>query len=228
MATVFKSISYLIVLTMVLLCCSCEEKNQSWTLITGSVLSMEDHKQVHSAFLISDNELLASTRDDGSFEIDSQDPGMYSILCSSLGFKDTLIQIEVKEGALTELDFFLNTDDSRGRVYGELHDQFLYNEQLARDPSMADWNGEELFDGLSGATLQTVTFGYDLPSAEIFIGDSLIALTDGFGQYWVDLQSGTYPLRVSMPGYRDSIQIIQVEPDSHIFANFILTQQSLP
>jgi len=228
MATVHKSIYHLFLITTILLLNSCEDENQTWTLIKGSVLSMEDHKSVHSAFLISDNEILASTREDGSFEIDSQDPGMYSILCSSLGFKDTLIQIEVKEGALTVLDFFLNTDDSRGRVYGELHDQSLYNEQLARNPSMADWNGEELFDGLSGATLQTVTFGYDLPSAEIFIGDSLIALTDGFGQYWVDLQSGTYPLRVSMPGYRDTIQIIQVEQDSHIFANFILTQQSMP
>ena len=225
MATVHKSICYLFFITTVLLCSSCKDENQGWTLIQGSVLSMEGHKQVHPAFLIIGNELLASTREDGSFEIDSHEPGLYSMICSSLGFRDTLIQIEVKEGTVTMLDFFLTTDDSRGRIYGELHDQSLYDAQLTKNPSMASWNGKELFDGVSGATIQTMTFGYDLPSAEIYIGDSLIALTDGFGQYWVDLQSGTYPLRVSMPGYRDTTQIIQVEPDSHIFANFILSQQ---
>ena len=225
MATVHKSICYIFFITSILLYAGCEDENQAWTLIQGSVLSMEGHKQVHSAFLIIGNELLASTREDGSFEIDSHDPGLHSILCSSLGFRDTLIQIEVKEGALTELDFFLSADDSHGRVYGELHDQTLYNAQLAGNPSIAGWNGKELFDGISGATIQTMTFGSDLPSAEIYVGDSLIALTDGFGQYWVDLQAGTYPLHVSLSGYRDTIQIIQVKPDSDIFANFILSQQ---
>ncbi len=224
MATVNKSICYLILLA-VLLCSSCEDENQDWTLIQGSVLNIEDHEQIHPSFLFLENELLATTLENGTFEIDSLEPGICSVLCSSLNFRDTLIQIVVKEGAITVFDFFLTSDDSLGRLYGELHDQSLYDAQLTRNPSIADWNGRELFDGVSGATIQTMTFDYDLPSAEIYIGDSLIALTDGFGQYWVDLQSGTYPLRVSMSGYKDTTQIIRQEPDTDIFANFILSKQ---
>jgi len=137
----------------------------------------------------------------------------------------SVLNIEVKVGAVTVHDFFLTPDDPRGRVYGELHDQALYEAQLSKNPSMADWNGKELFDGVSGATIQTMTFVYDLPSGEIYMGDSLIAMADGFGQYWVDLQAGTYPLRVSMPGWEDHIQVVMVPPNSDIFANFILSKQ---
>jgi len=226
MATANKLIFYSIFM-VALLCCSCEENNQEWTLIQGSVLNIEDQKQVYHSFLFMGDELLVSTRDNGTFEIDSLEAGSYSLLCSSLGFRDTLIQIEVKEGAITMLDFFLTPDDSKGRIYGELHDQSLYNEELSKNPSMANWTGEELFDGVSGASIQTMTFGYDLPAAEIYIGDSLLTLTDGFGQYWTDVQSGTYPFRVSMPGWEDHIRVVSVEAGSKAFCNFILFQQSI-
>jgi len=119
----------------------------------------------------------------------------------------------------------LSPDDSKGRIYGELHDKMLYDEQLKANPSMAAWDGKELFDGVSGATIQTMTFGFDLPASEIFIGDSLFALTDGFGQYWFDIQAGTYPLRICCTGYQDTMQIIKVEPDNSVFANFILLKE---
>ncbi len=203
---------------------ACEEENKTWTLLVGSVQSMEGHKEVHSFFLILGDELLA-TSNDGSFEIDSLEAGSYSILCSSLGFRDTLIQIEVSEGVVTVCDIFLTEDYSRGWVYGELHDSEQYHGRLSLDPSMEDWTGKELFDGVSGATIQTMTFGYDLPPAEIYIEDSLLTLTDGFGQYWIDIQSGTYPIRVSMPGWDEDTKVIRVEPDSTAFCNFILAQQ---
>jgi hypothetical protein len=81
-----------------------------------------------------------------------------------------------------------------------------------------------LFDGVSGATIQTMTFGLDLPASEIYIGDSLFSVTDGFGQYWFDIQSGTYPLRISSIGYKDTMLIVKVDPDSRIFSNFILAK----
>jgi len=36
--------------------------------------------------------------------------------------------------------------------------QKLYDEQLIVNPSMADWNENELFDGVSGATIQSGTY----------------------------------------------------------------------
>ena len=203
---------------------SCQDENRTFLQIRGSVVSMKEHEQL-SAFMILGEELKAETGADGSYEIDSLEPGRYELLVSSLNYKDTLVGIELKEGYSEEILVLLEEDESGGRVYGELHDRALYDAELIRNPEMADWTGKNLFDGVSGATIQTITFGNDLPAAEIFIGDSLIAFTDGFGQYWSDIQSGTYPLRVSLPGYEESIQLVRVLPDSFIYANFILSQK---
>ena len=183
-----------------------------------------DDEIIHPAFLILGDELLTVTDDKGTYEIISLDPGIYSLLCTAIYYGDKTIQVEVVEGNTVFNDFLLSPDDSKGRVYGELHDQTIYDEQLIVNPSMADWNGKELFDGVSGATIQTMTFGFDLPASEIYIGDSLFSVTDGFGQYWFDIQSGTYPLRISSIGYMDTMQIVKVEPDARTFANFILSK----
>jgi hypothetical protein len=220
--------NYLFFLAAMLCCNACEEEKMGWTLLVGSVQSVEGNKEVHSAFLILGDELLATSKEDGSFEIDSLEAGSYSLLCSSLGFHDTLVQLEVREGSITNWDIFLTEDYSRGWVYGELHDAEQYQARLTLDSSMSGWTGKELFDGVSGATIQTMTFGYDLPAADIYVGDSLLTKSDGFGQYWTDIQSGTYPIRVSMPGWEDHIHVIHVEPDSIAFCNFILSQQKVP
>jgi hypothetical protein len=216
---------YLIPLAALFLCSSCEEEYPDETTLLGTVANILDDEPVHPAFLILGDELLASSDENGVFELTSFEPGVYSILCSAIGFHDETIIIEVKEGKITHNDFHLTPGNRKGSVYGELHDQSIYKERLIADPSMANWSDGELFDGVSGATIQTMTFGYDLPPSELYIGDSLFSLTDGFGQYWFEVQAGTYPLSISSPGYRDSTMIIKVEPDTSIFGNFILKEK---
>ena len=216
--------SFLILLVTLLIISSCEKKSHSGTNLQGTAMNALDHKTIPSAFLILGDELLAVSDADGAFEITVLDPGTYSLICSAFDFDDLDTQITLEAGEVTSHDFLLSPDNSEGRVYGELHDQILYEEQLQVNPSMAAWDGKQLFDGVSGATIQTMTYGFDLPASEIYIGDSLFAITDGFGQYWFDVQSGTYPLRISSPGYRDTIQIVKVEPDSRVYANFILSK----
>ena len=218
-------ISNLLFLAAMLMCISCEKENPAETVLLGTVKNVQDDETVHPAFLILGDELLATTDESGTYEIKSLDPGIYSLVCSALSYADKTMQIELKEGNVVSNDFLLSSDSSEGRVYGELHDQTLYDEQLELDPSMGDWNGKELFDGVSGATIQTMTFGLDLPASEIYIGDSLFSVTDGFGQYWFDVQSGTYPVRISSTGYQDTLQIVRVEPDSRVYANFILSKE---
>ena len=186
---------------------------------------MLDDETIHPAFLILGDELLTITDESGTYEITSLDPGIYTLVCSAIDYGDKTIQVELEAGNVVSNDFLLSPYYSKGSVYGELHDQTLYNERLIDNPSMADWNGKELFDGVSGATIQTMTFGFDLPASEIYIGDSLFSVTDGFGQYWFDIQSGTYPLRVSSIGYKDSVKIVKVDPDTSFFANFILLKE---
>ncbi len=218
-------ISYLVFFVTMLIYSSCDEKYQTGTVLQGTVRNILDDETIHPAFLILGDELLTITDDNGIYEITSLDPGIYSLVCSAINYGDKTMQVEVEDGNVVFNDFLLSPDDSKGRIYGELHDQTLYEERLIVNPSMADWNGKELFDGVSGATIQTMTFGFDLPASEIYIGDSLFSVTDGFGQYWFDIQSGTYPLRVSSIGYKDTVQIVKVEPDTSIFANFILLKE---
>ena len=217
-------ISFLVCILTILLCNSCDKESPTGTVLQGTVRNMQDDQPIYPAFLILDNELLATTNESGSYEINSLDPGIYSLVFSAINYADKTIQLELKEGHEQSNDVVLSPDHSEGRVYGELHDQTLYDEELLVNPSMEDWNGKELYEGVSGATIQTPTFGNDLPSSEIYIGDSLMELTDGFGQYWFDVQCGTYPLRVSSNAYRDTMQIIKVEADSRIYANFILSE----
>ena len=220
----YNCISYLVLFFTMLICSSCDEKYQAEAILRGTVKNMLDDETIHPAFIILGDELLTITDDNGKYEITSLDPGVYSLLCSAINYGDKTMQVAVEEGIVVSNDFLLSPDDSKGRVYGELHDQTLYDERLIVNPSMADWNGKELFDGVSGATIQTMTFGFDLPASEIYIGDSLFSVTDGFGQYWFDIQSGTYPLRISSIGYMDTMQIVKVEPDARTFANLILSK----
>jgi hypothetical protein len=208
-----------------LICGSCEKKSGSGTVLQGTAVNVQDQSPIPFAFLILGEEWLAVTDAEGSFEITTLDPGTHTLICSAIDYGDDSVRITIDAGDVVSYDFQLSPDDSKGRIYGELHDQTLYDEQLKVNPSMAAWSGKELFDGVSGATIQTMTFGMDLPASEIYIGDSLLSLTDGFGQYWFDIQSGTYPLRISSPGYQDTMQIVRVEPDSRIYANFILSKK---
>jgi hypothetical protein len=204
---------------------SCEEEFHSGTVLQGTVMNMLDSKPIHPAFLILEDELLAVTKENGYYEISSLNPSIYTLVCSAIDYGDKTMLVELPAGNVVSQDILLHPDESQGKIYGELHDKTLYDEQLMVNPSMAAWNEKELFDGVSGATIQTMTFGFDLPASEIYIADSLFALTDGFGQYWFDIQTGTYPIRISSSGYRDTIQIVKVEADSSVFANFILCKE---
>ena len=219
-----KLISFLVFIVAMLILNSCEKENQSGNLVRGRVKNMVDDEMIHPAFLILGDELLTITDVNGTYEITSLGPGIHSLVCSAFNYGDKIMQVQVEEGNVIFNDFLLSPDDSKGRIYGELHDQTLFDEQLIVNPSMDDWNEKELFDGVSGATIQTMTFGLDLPASEIYIGDSLFSVTDGFGQYWFDIQSGTYPLMISSIEYKDTMKIVKVDPDSRIFSNFILVK----
>ncbi len=210
---------------ILMLYAGCSEKIESTeTGIKGTVKDIAQNAVIFPAYIIHGQELLATTDEDGSYEITSLEEGIYTLVCSALDYGDQSLQLVIEEGAIVSLDFLLTPDEHTGTVYGELHDQVLYDEQLISDPGMADWTGKELFDGVSGATIQKKSFP-DLPPGDIYIGDSLFFSTDEYGQYWGDIQHGTYPVWVFLAGYRDSMQILRIVPDSSVFANFILTEE---
>ncbi|MCK5691453.1 MAG: carboxypeptidase-like regulatory domain-containing protein [Bacteroidales bacterium] len=223
--SVDKYLRLLCLCAMFMLFAGCTEKIESTeTGMKGSVKNITQDALIHPAYIIQGQELLATTDEDGNYEISSLEEGVYSLVCSALNYGDQSLQLAIEEGVIVDQDFLLTPDEQSGTLYGELHDQVLYDEQLISNPGMADWTGKELFDGVSGATIQKKSFP-DLPPGDIYIGDSLFFSTDEYGQYWGDIQHGTYPIRVTLSEYPDSMQILRIVPDSSAFANFILTEE---
>jgi hypothetical protein len=205
--------------------CTKDADPSAETGIQGTVHNSLQEGTIHPAFIIHGDELLATTDENGTYRIAPVEAGHYSLTCSALGFDDQSLQVDVGDGETRNIDFTLTPDDSKGRVYGEFHDRTVYAGNLVSRPEMADWNAKQLFDGVSGATLQSLTFGFDLPERQVFLGDSLVGISDGFGQYWFEIQCGTYPLTGSCQGYHDTLVIVKVEPDQKVYANFILSKE---
>ena len=223
--SVDKYVRLLCLCAMVMLFTGCADEIESTeTGMKGSVRDIATVAAIHPAYIIHGQELLAVTHEDGSYEISSLKEGIYTLVCSALNYSDQSLQLAIEEGIIVSQDFLLTPDERSGTLYGELHDQVLYDEQLISNPGMADWTGKELYDGVSGATIQKKSFP-DLPRGDIYIGDSLFFSTDEYGQYWGDIQHGTYPIRVILSEYTDSMQILRIVPDSSAFANFILRQE---
>ncbi len=217
-----KTRSYLLLFVMVLIFSSCEKESHTETVVKGTVRNQVDGKAIFPAFLIHGDELLATAHEDGTYEITGLDPGIYSLVCSAINYGDKTVQVEVADRKTQFNDVHLSPDKQTGRVYGEFHDKVLYQDQLISDPAKVDWNDKELFDGVSGATIQT---SFDMPSSEIYVGDSLFAYSDGYGQFWFDIQCGTYPITGSSSGYSDTSHIISIEPNSEVYVHYILSRQ---
>jgi hypothetical protein len=88
----------------------------------------------------------------------------------------------------------------------------IYDQQLIASTSEGELHDQVLYQEL-----------FDVYPASIYIGDSLFAETDDYGQYWFEVQIGTYPITVVSEGWKDSLQIKEVVYHSYaVFANYIL------
>ncbi len=206
---------------------ACTKKDEpTQTTLSGIVKNSLNDTPVYPAYIIYDKQLIASASEGGTYKITSLEGGTYTMTCSAIGFSDQSMQVLIENGKATGHDFLLTPDETESLVMGELHDQVLYQQQLVDNPSMANWTDQELFDGVSGATIQGKNFDFDVHPASIYIGDSLFAKTDDYGQYLFEVQIGTYPITVVSEGWRDSLQIKEVVYDSYaVFANYILPRE---
>jgi hypothetical protein len=204
-------------------CEQSSEPKETTGHISGVVQSAgENNAPIHPSFIFSNDSLVCTTDSNGEFTISPLNEGRYSFTCSALGYRDTTLQINVVGGQTAKPVLLMTPDVSTGRVYAEFQDNFLFRQELQTDSSMAAWNAQELFDGVTGATLQSKTLRMELPSRQIFIGDSLISITDDFAQAWFDVQAGTYPLRGACEGYVDSTQVVRIVQDERVYVTFFL------
>jgi hypothetical protein len=180
---------------------------------------------ISPAYIFSRDSLVATTDKNGSFQLLSLEPGNYFFTCSAINFRDTTMQVNVIGSQTTNLVFELMPDSSTGRVYGEFQDGTFFQEMLQKNPELTSWSEKELFEGVTGATLQSKTLKRELPYRNVFLGDSLLAVSDDFGQFWFEVQSGTYPIKGTCEGYHEKIEIFQVLPNERTYITFVLKRK---
>jgi hypothetical protein len=109
-----------------------------------------------------------------------------------------------------------------GLVYGEFEDARLFFRELAKRPEMASWTAKEIFDGLSGATIQYKTYNRKVADRIVLVDGQVAAQADGFGQFWIELQPGTYKIRGACAGFKDTEAVLDIKPGSKHYLNFFL------
>lgn len=195
--------------------------------IEGMVRGIQEgNPAVYPAYIFQGDSLLAETDGTGFYRIQTLSPASYQLTCSALDYGNSIRSVEVQENKTTTFNFDLSPDTTRGRVYGEFQDLTLYQERLAEDSTMQSWTEKEIFDGGTYATLQTKWLGYEVPDRMVYLGDQLLAYSDGFGQYWFEIQCGTYPITGSCEGYESVTHTVTVSTDEPVYVNFILPRST--
>lgn len=117
------------------------------------------------------------------------------------------------------------------KVYGEFEDLFLFQQALKETPEMAGWSDEEVWDGLSAATLQAKTLEREVPDRIVWLGSledlrqgkaTILAYGDGFGQFWFKLPPGTWTVTGSCEGYQPQERTVTLVAGQTSYLNFYL------
>lgn len=220
-----KTTAVLLLLAAVVLSC---KKSTEPEVTTGSVqgivksLAQEGSTVIPSASVFENGTLLARSNDSGKYTVTDMEAGSHNLTCSALNYRDTTVQVLIEKGKTVVQDFYLKPQTATGRITGEFQDLHLLDILKTTDPSLADWGPQEVYDGVTGATLQAKTLGRDVPDRTVSISDSIWAYTDGWAQFRIILPAGTHVLTGSCEGYRSVTQTVTVEPDARHYVNFLL------
>jgi hypothetical protein len=180
---------------------------------------------VYRAFIFWGDSLLATTDPQGSYRINDLKIGNYDLTGSALFCGDTIQSVQIQGDRTVTLDFNLRPDSSTGLVVGEFQDGFLFQQRLQEDSSLADWSEQQIYDAATGATLQYKTLQYAVPDRFVSVGDTSLTTSDYWGQYGLYMPCGTYPLTGSCDGYENVTHVVNIQPDSRNYINFILPRQ---
>jgi hypothetical protein len=132
------------------------------------------------------------------------------------------VQVSILGGRTTVQDFVLIPDSSVVKVYGEFQDLDLFNQRVSENPQLATWDSKQIVDGTTGATLQNKTLQVEVPDRIVSLGDSVVALSDGFGQFWFRIPCGAHRLKGSCEGYRSVTRVVKVRSDRTPYVTFLL------
>jgi hypothetical protein len=220
----FKRLLGLSAIFLLLACSNSTEPSRGTGTVRGTVRRAPPGTlaAVASARILTSGRLLATTDTSGAYSADGLSAGSYALTCSATHFRDTTFQVTVTAGGTTVQDFSLKPDATVGRVYGEFQDGTLWAQAVTADTTIAGWTDEEAYDGTTGATLQYKWLQTEVSDLNVLIGDSLVAMGDGFGQFWFSMPEGTYTVRGASEGYVDASKTVTVTGGNRTYISLIL------
>ncbi len=221
---VFKAAIVLIVFAVFSHMICTKESGETEGDLKGVVKELKQNSEaaIHPAYIIYGDTLLATTNESGEYLISSLREDTYTLICSALNFRDTIEQIKVVGGETVTHNFLLQSDNTTGRLVGEFQDILIFNDSLETNPGLAEWDGKQIFDASTGATIQMKWLNYPVGNREVYLGDDLLGISDAWGQYGFNIQCGTYCFTGKCEGYKSKTHIVTILPDTKIYLNFFL------
>jgi hypothetical protein len=218
---IYKGVVFILVLVLI----GCKDKDNP--VLTNANLhitikSKAGNNPISKAFIFLNDSLYGKTDSKGIYSLDSISPGIYTLTCSVINFRDTTLEINITAGNTTQLNFSLVADTSFGKVFGEFQDVAIFEQKSIDKPVIKTWDELQIYDGVTGATMYKIGYPDPIPPRTVSLGDSIISVSDGFGQYYLKIQCGTYLITGACEGYTSSSKIIKVLKDSKTYANFYL------
>ncbi|MCP4976254.1 MAG: carboxypeptidase-like regulatory domain-containing protein [Maribacter sp.] len=208
-----------ILLTFVLSCEDSTAPINSGGIFSGTIVSASTNEPISPAYIFMDDVYVGMVENNNSFAFELY-PGEYEFIFSAIGYLDEIVSVTIS-GNYTE-EIVLTENSEIGRVYGEFQDTLKLEQKILDNNDIATWDEKEIYDGVTGATILEDNSSVDFQQAKLFIGDSLIGYADVYGQYWIKIQQGTYPLTGKSEGFLDKTKTIKILPDSKVYVNFYL------
>ncbi len=162
------------------------------------------------------------SKESNNFSIELQ-YGDHELTLSAIGYADSTISYYVHGDSNIEISLDANNDI--GRVYGEFQDLFKFQQNISENNDIANWTEKQVFDSVTGATILEDNSTTNFEQAQLFIGDSLFGYADVYGQYWIKIQCGTYPLTGSSEEFSNETKIVKVLPNTKVYMNFFLNHE---
>lgn len=218
-----KACNYWIIF-LILFISSCEKFDRSEErdfVLSGNITSVSG-ELIYPVYIFENNSLLAIRKDSNQYSLELK-PGPHEITFSALAYKDARISTAIDGD--NSLNITLEDNNETGRIYGEFQDSLLFQQKISENNELSSWTALEIMDGVSGATLMEDNVGSDFQQAQLFLGDSLLTYGDVYGQYWIEIQCGTYPITGVCAGFTSKTKLVQVLPDTKVYMNYYLRKE---
>lgn len=217
-----RQICILIILIAIIYCDNPVSTEKLDGVFSGEIKSSTTGNPIYPVYCFEGDSLLSTVDHNNHYSIELN-YGEHEIVFSALGFLDKVESVKINGDIRKEIKLTENSET--GRIYGEFQNFILLQQKISENNDIKNWTEKQILDGVTGATIQVDNSNPDFQQAQLFIGDSLMGYADVYGQYWLKIQCGTYPLTGKCQGFFSKTRIVKVLPESRIYINFYLTPQ---